>query len=325
MRRIVLIVCLLAAIALLLAHFLSGRSALGDIIDELWPVYMAIAAGLVFLCLFFNAPRRIGWQGTAASLLTASLLIYETEFWELGPLDMEMTAAAPNGDTLSVATFNVWASNQDLNATTTFILEHQFDLVSAQEVGLNSGELPDRLRAEYPHQFTCGRGVYIFSRRSFLDTGCPDTPQGLSRRMPVAWADIEWNDGEVIRFVAVHLARPMEMDWRRPQIERLADFLAANSDRTMILAGDFNAGHAGRSMEGLEAQLAPMRRADDRHPTWPSNRFGGVPLLALDQLWLSEDLMMLYSHRGPDLGSDHRPVIGEVAKRHWPGNAEEVQ
>ncbi len=325
MRRVFLVCGLIACSGFLLLHYFSASSTFGIIMDEVWPIYLGLGAGLLLACLVFNGPRQIGWKATVFSVLASIVLIAETELWALGPFQIQATPPDQNGETLNVATFNVWASNKDLDATAAYLIDGGFDLIAAQEVGLNSRALPERLRQTYPHQFTCGRGVFIFSRRPFLETGCPSTSADQGRSKPVAWADVSWNDGEIIRFVAVHVARPMEIDRRRPQIERLADFVAANSDRTMILAGDFNAGHAGRSMEGLEAQLAPMRRADNRHPSWPSNRFGGIPLLALDQLWLSEDLMMLYSHRGPDLGSDHRPVIGEVAKRHSPRNAEEVQ
>ncbi len=321
MRRSILLVGLTVCVCFLLVHHLSGHSLVGHVIDEVWPLYIMAGGGLALICLVFNAPARIGWTATLACLLTSALLIAEAEIWKLSLINIDATTPAGHGELVTIATFNVWASNQDLDATVDFLEERQFDLVSAQEVGLNSGALPERLSGSYPYQFTCGRGVYIFSQRSFIQTGCPDTPPGMGRRMPVAWVDVGWNEGETLRFVAVHLARPMEMDWRRPQLDRLEAFVAANPQQDMILAGDFNAGHAGRSMRELEDRLTPMRRVDDREPTWPSSRLGGVPLLALDQIWLSEDICMLTSDSGPALGSDHRPVIGIISKCRAPDPA----
>lgn len=319
MRRSILWAGLIGSLAFLAVHYLSGHSQLGIILDEVWPLYVAHGVGLALSLVVFNAPARIGWAATLASLVTSAVLIGEADLGKLGVCKIPVTNPNGHGEIIKVATFNVWASNQNLDATVDFIAERQFDLISAQEVGLNSRALPERLQDAYPYQFTCGRGVYIFSRRAFLDTGCPDTPPNMGRRMPVAWADIAWNDGEVFRFVAVHLARPMEMDWRRPQIDRLEAFVVSHNKHDMVLAGDFNAGHAGRSMRELEDRLAPMRRADDRLPTWPSSRLGGIPLLALDQIWVSEGVCFLTNARGPALGSDHRPVYGLITRCRAPG------
>jgi endonuclease/exonuclease/phosphatase (EEP) superfamily protein YafD len=314
LQRSILWAALIGSLAFLAIHYLSGHSPLGIILGEVWPLYVALGVGLALSLVVFNAPGRIGWAATLASLVTSAVLMAEADLGKLGVFKIPVTNPSGHGEIIKVASFNVWASNQNLDATVDFIVERQFDLISAQEVGLNSRALPERLQDIYPYQFTCGRGVYIFSRRAFLETGCPDTPPNMGRRMPIAWADIAWNEDERLRFVAVHLARPMEMNWRRPQIDRLEAFVASHNKQDMILAGDFNAGHSGRSMRELEDRFAPMRRADDRSPTWPSSRLGGIPVLALDQIWISEDVCLLTNARGPALGSDHRPVSGLIAR-----------
>ncbi len=311
-------------VLVLALHLVSGRTQFGDIFNELWPLYLIMGSLIIATGLVFNAPKAIGWPASLAALLGASFLITESQVWRLGIFDIKFTPPTPRSEPLQIATINVWASNTDLEATITYLTTREFDLIAAQEVGLNARDLPDRIKAHYPYQFTCGRGVYVFSRRPFVDAGCPDIPVGLSRRMPLAWVDVQW-DGQVMRFVAVHLARPMEMQWRRPQIARLEAFVAANQNRPMILAGDFNAGHTGRSARDLNERLAPMARQDSRNPTWPSERLVGVPLLALDHIWLSPDLCLLSDGVGPPVGSDHLAVFGIVAACPTARPSEEAQ
>jgi endonuclease/exonuclease/phosphatase (EEP) superfamily protein YafD len=73
-----------------------------------------------------------------------------------------------------------------------------------------------------------------------------------------------------------------------------------------VMAGDLNTTPWARGLWG--AEQAQMRRAGLAVPTWP-NAWGGLSMLPLDHVLASPGWQLLDAQTGPDLGSDHRPVV----------------
>jgi len=76
-----------------------------------------------------------------------------------------------------------------------------------------------------------------------------------------------------------------------------------------VMAGDLNTTPWAR---GLFAVDAHMRRANSAEPSWP-NAWGWLSVLPLDHVLASPGWQVVGSRIGPDLGSDHRPVVVRLA------------
>ena len=76
-----------------------------------------------------------------------------------------------------------------------------------------------------------------------------------------------------------------------------------------LLPGDLNATPWSRAFNHLDA--LGLRRATGLAPTWPAalRGFAGIPI---DHVLASRHWMRIDSSRGPDLGSDHAPVLARV-------------
>ena len=57
-----------------------------------------------------------------------------------------------------------------------------------------------------------------------------------------------------------------------------------------------------------------MRRASLAVPTWPS-AWGWLSVLPLDHVLASPGWQLVEAHTGPDLGSDHRPMVVRLVAR----------
>ena len=76
-----------------------------------------------------------------------------------------------------------------------------------------------------------------------------------------------------------------------------------------LMAGDLNTTPWARGLWG--AEQAQMRRASLAVPTWP-NAWGGLTVLPLDHVLASPGWQLLDAQTGPDLGSDHGPMVVQL-------------
>ncbi len=81
----------------------------------------------------------------------------------------------------------------------------------------------------------------------------------------------------------------------------------------VVVAGDFNAGPWSHGFQDFMAKTGLTRHAT-LAPTWPAWPIA-LPQVALDHILVSGDLAVVRGGTGPAVGSDHLPVVAEVAMR----------
>ena len=107
---------------------------------------------------------------------------------------------------------------------------------------------------------------------------------------------------------------PQRLAWRNEQLAIAGDVLA-EVDGPKIVVGDFNATpwSAGLRAFRSENELSGF----NTRATWPIwLGFAGIPI---DHAFVSRDLGILEIETGPDIGSDHRPILIDVAPGRSPG------
>jgi endonuclease/exonuclease/phosphatase (EEP) superfamily protein YafD len=277
----------------------------------------------------------------AALLLRArgalALLLLPIGFfaWTYGPQFLPQTPPPAAGPRLRVLTFNaggnVGGGQQEPLLRT--IRAVDADLVALQEVPSSTeAALPDALVATYPYAIG-GTDTLVLSRWPLQAHGefrLQDAAY-LAQQVAVTVGDrtllhtnvhvtrpsysVRWRRG------IVPLVRGFSPGWRDAQVEELIARLGA-AGGARLLTGDFNETEWSYPYERLHSVLGDSFReagAGFGH-TYPSHvRWGGwtlsVPLVRIDYVFHSAELGALHAAVGPDGGSDHLPIVADLAFR----------
>ena len=218
---------------------------------------------------------------------------------------------------LKVAAANLYAGNDDLSRLQAWLTAQdapdvvvltEFTHLGAQVV---SGPA---LRAAYPHRMLLPSadpfGVAILSRHPLQPAPSMQAPgPGHTPRLR---ATVQWG-GQEVRLSAMHPMPPLNQQFAALRDEALleeARWLSQAGARG-ILGGDLNDTPWSTGMRGVQGLLM---RATGLAPTWP-NAGGWLSILPLDHVLVTEGWRVHRAARGPDLGSDHRPVVVELVAR----------
>ena len=217
---------------------------------------------------------------------------------------------------LRLIQFNAWALNRDAALAAEWIVSQKPDVITVEEL---MPPLRAALRAQGFHE---QRGnipsIAIFSRTAFLPTPFTAPPADWSAPPEIACATLRAPGGErAFDVVAIHLAWPTAPGaWL--QAVRMADFLNLFETDRLIVAGDFNLTPWSFASRQLDRRLGIGRR-DRALPTWPARvsvgrRFYDTPAcLPIDHVYAGAAWRTVAVRRGPSLGSDHYPLIVDLA------------
>jgi endonuclease/exonuclease/phosphatase (EEP) superfamily protein YafD len=240
----------------------------------------------------------------------------------LGAWGVAPPTSVPEGlPRVRVASANLLTSNTAHAAFLAWVRAERPDVVVALEVGRDWALALETLQDLYPRRVFAARednfGVAALASNPAAELeafvcGPADVPS-LRIRVPVAAAGP--GDGATITVVGTHpippisAARAAERD---AQIGACADaLLQAPSPR--ILAGDLNATPWAPVLVDLRARtgLRDSRAGFGLQASWPSGwAILGIPI---DHLLHDADLAVIDRRVGPDIGSDHRPVVADFA------------
>lgn len=314
-RAAALLIATACALVLLLAQ--GGRFS--DRLDVLTHFTPLLAAGtLVGLTLWAVTGRRGRLTPGLAVVGGLSALVL------MGP---ELLAAAGQtrgpvgGATLKVVQFNLWGRNRDPQATALWILEEDPDVIVFQEGFARSGGVAQALAARYPHRTTCAEpracSTMILSKRAPVAEG--GLQAGVSdANLSGAWATFKGTRG-TYTVVGAHYTWPLPAGPQQQQTLRLSRVLDRFPKDSLVVVGDFNSTPWSFSLRRQDRLFGIERRTRALF-TWPAGRFSSLefaapfPILAIDQVYAGADWRTVAVRRGPALGSDHYPVVVDLAR-----------
>lgn len=177
-------------------------------------------------------------------------------------------------------------------------------------------DLEEALRA-YPNSCVRPRednfGIGLFSKFSLTNATVVDIGEA---KVPSILADIRIGT-TTLRVIATHAAPPAGARysrWRNSQLDRIPDYIP-NDGSSILLLGDLNVSPWSHHFKQLLTRTGLRDSSKGRgvQPTWPA----GNPLLSIpiDHCLHSRDMMILRKKIGPNVGSDHYPVIVDIAIR----------
>jgi endonuclease/exonuclease/phosphatase (EEP) superfamily protein YafD len=251
------------------------------------------------------------WRGAFLTLLAAlgvgATVVHDTG-WPLA----QAQAATP---ALRFVTFNQHARNDNARAIGDWLERSGTDIVALQELrSLRAVQSLAAALPSYPYrQSQHGRwaDVTVFSRWPVLDAQSIELAPGGA---PALQLLVDWQ-GQPVTVVAVHLHWPIganNVRLRNAELQALAE-RARRTQGPLLIGGDFNITRWSPVFEAAfaEAPLAECARGQGLVSSWPS--FFAPAAIRIDHCLASPHWRVLHAESGPALGSDHRPVLSDLA------------
>jgi endonuclease/exonuclease/phosphatase (EEP) superfamily protein YafD len=295
----------LAMLSLGMAHHSPLLDTLTPFSGHLWGASVAGA-----LILVVARHRRLTFALCGLAILLAHSSVGVASAWLTR---RDASAAAQDGSPFRIVLLNTWHSHRRHTDLEAFVLGTAADAIVLTETGPDKLALLDRLRHAYPHQLHCADqwpcALALLSKHPIesgaaFREGRHQPPVVVARLTPVG-------SETAITVVGTHVHRPTRNPYlHRTQMARLTSMIAAMPG-PVIVAGDFNAVPWSASLKRLKAETGLKPHAL-MIPTWPATPFG-LPQFAFDHVLLSSELTVRAADRGPAVGSDHYPVVVDLA------------
>lgn len=279
---------------------------IADLIESFRP-HLLVAA-LAILPLGFTL--RDGWRKAAVAILVACIVINGATIVRIMRAATPPPQEARGGIRLTVVTVNLLWSNRQHQRLRGWLQAEAPDIVVTQETTSRWAAELARLDGLFPHRRLPGPldDLAILSKHPFVMAD----EAGIRTHGTLAMATITVGQRR-IDLMALHASVPTTPAWRLARDVMLDDIarFARRTRHPLIVAGDFNATPWNRSMRRLVRE-SPQRHAPGFwQPTWTAHVpvWLGVPI---DHVLAATDCRVVERRVGPDIGSDHRPVVATV-------------
>ncbi|HYF22833.1 MAG TPA: endonuclease/exonuclease/phosphatase family protein [Caulobacteraceae bacterium] len=298
---------LAAAVAVALAGLLADLHYVFDLGAQFAAPAFSLSLLFAFFALLLHRNRAM------AGLLLAALALFlnlRPQWFPPEPQPKVVWGVKP----AKVYFANVWARNERLADLAFSIAEADADVVAMVEVSPLHAEHMKLLLDRYPYQFKTNASPNG-GARTLIASRFPlkATDRGFQDGLAVLEARVMAPD-RPFRLVAVHLTRPWpfyDPHVQRRQTESLIRRVHRGDPETTVVVGDFNATGSGALLRDFR-ERAHLRMAPAIAGTWPSVAPAALRL-GIDNAFAGEDLALINRRLGLPNGSDHRPIVFQVA------------
>jgi endonuclease/exonuclease/phosphatase (EEP) superfamily protein YafD len=216
-----------------------------------------------------------------------------------------------------LVTFNIWHHNSETSRVAEFMERSEADVLVIQEATPMHARLLRQQLPSYRYSMLDGTlddGTIVFSRWPIEQSQYVQLTRGGAR---VASVVVRWRD-RPIQLYGVHLHWPLGSRvsrYRNAELAKLATMANSAATHPLLVAGDFNI-TPWSSFYREFVRDSQLRDADVGQPlqaSWPAalGPFG----IRIDHCLHSKQWDTIETRTGPELGSDHLPVIVELRLR----------
>ena len=297
-----------------LAAYLGRAAHLCELATH-FRLYYAVFA--FALALIFAARRAPRWALAAAGCLAVNAAFILPWY---GPRPVQ---PAPGAERLRLLHYNVNARNRRSEELFALVRAEQPDLVVLNEVNWPWAAALEELKATMPYAHIAPQrepaGTAVFSRRPFAEDRelrlGPNPAPSILVRVPAGTG--------VVSILTLHPTAPDERDGLIERNEQLRAAAAVLQElpAPRILIGDLNVTMWSPYYADLEREtgLRNARRGFGVRPTWPTQlRLLPFLMIPIDHCLVSPEITVTDLRAGPAIGSDHLPVIVDLAIENGP-------
>ena len=285
-----------------------------DMTNHFRPYTLAGTGVVLALALATRMPGAVRWGAILTAFNSALLLLPLLWSAETTSRTAVGQALATHGHRdLKIVTFNMaWPNRQGENVAR-FLMREDADIILLQEVTQpHVAALRSLLEATYPHSHVClvfracrqaifAKRPWVSVEHSYRGTQTPETISAL-------FDDVDFGR---FRLHSVHAGLPY-----RPRQAQHVDWLIAlraSTTEPAIFAGDFNMTPWSYQLQRLLASTGLRRHATFLR-SWPTGgQFGlPAPVFLIDHVLTTPDIRTVSIETGPNLGSDHLPIVARL-------------
>lgn len=295
---------------------LVGLATLLGVLDRVWWVFeLADVFRLQYLAvLVLSAAAALALRRPRLAVLAATLALVNVAVLGIS-LSPTATASGERAQgSLRLVVANVEVGNTDFASVARLVIETHADVFGVTEL---TPAMARHLAHELPHYHTRvletrsdAYGIGIFSRVPLRSARVVHLPADGGPPTAVASVRVA---GRSMTVVVTHVHTPFAGSIHVRQLQALAEARPSLGER-VVVCGDFNT----PPWSGPLRDFATHARVRDLYgrsawaayswPTWS-------PLLRvpLDNCFVGEGIAVRGHHEGPDDGSDHRPLVVDLA------------
>lgn len=303
--RIALYLVALAVATATLAGWTSRWWLPGELACHFRVQYFWIALACALALAAARGPRVAALAAVPAVL---NLAVIVPLYWPQAILQIERPP-------LRVASINVYSRNRRHSDVLKFIADTRPDVVLLLEVTTAWRDLLDALAVDYPFQKIELRGdnfgMALFSRVPWESATVHEFGAG---GLPSIVASLRWQ-GETVVLLGTHPVPPGgNKMWRlrNEQFAAMATFCRKQTGAVMLL-GDLNStnwsAYFGTLLDGT--RLRDSRAGFGVQASWPA--WSPLPRIAIDHCLVSPEIAVRNRFIGPDVGSDHFPLVLDLS------------
>ena len=216
--------------------------------------------------------------------------------------------------TLKICSSNVLSSNDEFQKFEKLITTEKPDIIILQELNFIWKKRTDEYLKEYTYKKVVPRGdnfgIAIYSRKKLEKTEIINLG---TNDIPSIFCQIKVKD-QTLNILGTHPLPPVGRTYsnhRNSQLESIA-LLASETTNHFIVLGDLNTTSYSHHFKKLlkNGNLIDSRKGFGIQGSWPT----WLPLasITLDHCLASKDVIIKSRKMGPNIGSDHLPVILEI-------------
>ena len=258
---------------------------------------------------FFLLTRRQKWA--IVSIFCIAINLVEIVPWYLPQFGNNSAIAAQ----IRILQSNVLYKNNQYDRVLSLVRQENPDIAFFMEVTETWKKELAVLKDTFPYSFFTNHynkdtGIVIYSKLPLENSSIQDL--GGGRKTLITDVKVK---GQVISLIASHLSIPTKassFDWRNKQLETLADYVK-KMKHPIIAIGDWNITMWSPFYKRFvrETGLKNARYGFGILPSWPTTF---PPLsIPIDQSLLSPEIKVINIRTGANVGSDHLPVIQDLA------------
>ena len=256
------------------------------------------------------------------SLLCLSLVSSEIIPWYIPP-----TSLGNHSDQLRILSLNVNTQNQSYSQVLSLVRREKPDVAVFMEINeawvkqLNSLNdiLPNTVANANPYNL----GIAVYSKRKLENASVEFF--GATNN-PTIVGNLTIN-GQVVSLIGTHPPPPkpgLLFQTRNKQLDQISQYIKSRSN-TVVMVGDLNITMWSRYYKRFisTTRLKNARQGFGTLPTWPTKTnyppYSRIPSLVtwllsipIDHCLISPDIKVVNIRTGPNVGSDHRPLITDL-------------
>ena len=292
-----------------------------DIFSHFNPIWAATGLFAVLLGAILRS-RQAVIAGLIGIVLAACLIVPEL----ISVRDQPVIA----NRALRIVQFNIYEGNVDPPATAAWIIAQNPDVVVLQEAdGIRGAErVVAALRQRFPYSPPCSVArceVLIMSARP--PTAAAEIRGPIAYPKPAgSWMTVDTPGGPA-SIVGLHIRWPVQPDLQEGQMQALAQALRALPRERRIITGDMNMAAWSNGLRRL-GRVAGEPRLTRAMMTWPVRPWAPAQLgawsrwgpwnlpfayMPIDHVFAGTGWSAVAVRPGPTLGSDHLPVVIDLA------------